>query len=85
MAADMAGQQPPGLLDEPVERRRAKRLDQVSPQLIPLLRAPGSLDLSPSDADEDHFGAPILGILVAVLISIPMWCGVILAAQAIVG
>ncbi len=83
--ADMAGEQPPDFHDERVERRRAQRLDHVSPQLLPLLRSPGSADALTTDADDDHFGTPILGIVVAVLISIPMWCGVILAAQAIVG
>jgi hypothetical protein len=72
--------------DKSLDRSRANRDTDLSPELLPLLRGPGNVCLSSPEYDDDqHVGAPMLGIFVAAALSIPLWCAVILAAQALIG
>ena len=67
-------------LDTPVQdRRRSGRPDQVSPHLIPLLRDAGSADVPPSDMGAEDAPdlagdlAPIVGIIIALVLSAALW------------
>ena len=62
------------------ERRRAGRLDDVSAELIPLLRRPDLHEPSQSsrsvddlEMDEMADGNAVAGIISAVAISVPLW------------
>jgi hypothetical protein len=55
-----------------VERRRPGRVENVSPELVPLLR--GQVDLVVDTADRDPYDlAAATGIAVGSLISAPIW------------
>ena len=82
---DLVAERLPVGQDEFVERRRANRLAEVSPQLLPLLRSGGTIDLTNEDVQGDVGATPMLGILIAAALSVPLWCGVILVAQAVIG
>ena len=63
-------------------RRRPGRIDQVSPNLIPLLRNPPTADipeLLPGEVDlpplEDEM-APATGIMFGLALSIPIWAAI---------
>ena len=79
---------PEGTLLQRLERRRAGRVEQISPHLIPLLRNPvpeGEAarllrEEAPFDAPleaelraDANALAPVKGIIAAALISIPIW------------
>jgi len=86
---------PDGSLLQRLERRRAGRIEQISPNLIPLLRNPvpegevarllreeAAFD-APLDVDfqeESPALAPARGIIAAALISIPLWALFLVAA-----
>ncbi len=87
---------PDGTLLQRLERRRAGRIEQVSPHLIPLLRNPlpdGELArllreeaLQASGLDKELQAQPVeqlsavRGILVAALLSVPLWALFLVAA-----
>jgi hypothetical protein len=55
-----------------VERRRPGRIENISPELIPLLRS--EVELPPDTADRDPYDlAAAAGIAVALLICAPIW------------
>ena len=58
------------------ERRRPGR-EAVSPELVELLRTP----MQPSDETVEQQGSPARGIIVAGLISLPLWALLITAAN----
>ena len=60
------------------DRRRPGRLDDVSPELIPLLRHPDDLEPDRDDA------RPATGIVIAVMLSVPLWAGMALLVRWIV-
>ena len=60
------------------DRRRPGRIEDVSPELIPLMRHPD--DLEP-DRDDIR---PMTGIVVAVLLSVPVWAGIALFVRWLV-
>lgn len=71
------------------DRRRPGRNDQVSPQLIPLLRKPATVDIPallpgkmnalPLRGDR----AFIRGIIFALALSVPFWAGIITVGWAV--
>ncbi len=54
------------------DRRRPGRIEDVSPELIPLMRHPDELE-----PDRDDL-RPMTGVLVAVALSVPVWAGIAL-------
>src|SRR6185437_13990826 len=68
----------------PADRRRPGRPETVSPELIPLLRDPASVEVPEHDAHlhaprnvrRDDMG-PARGLAVALLLALPFWCVVI--------
>lgn len=86
---------PEGPLLQRLERRRAGRVEQVSANLIPLLRNPvpqgeaarilheeARIDaaLEAEMRAEQHALAPVRGIIVAALLSLPLWAMLVAAA-----
>lgn len=72
-----------------LDRRRRGRPENVSPNLIPLLRNATSLEISPDDAPvtdrvRDDFG-PAKGIIAGLLLAIPLWSLIALGVWWIVG
>lgn len=70
----------PSSLLELTDRRRPGRVANVSPELVPLLRQPATIELPPAapiygadEYEEPHDLAAMQGITVAVLLSIPIW------------
>jgi hypothetical protein len=60
-----------------IERRRPGRLENVSPELIPILRSNRPLPEFPGQPDvPDHTDdlSSARGVLVGMAISIPIWC-----------
>ena len=71
-------------------RRRPGRRDQVSPDLVPLLRSPTTADICdplPGKMDagfvEDNL-ASVKGIVFALLLSVPLWAGIVFAVWLVV-
>lgn len=62
------------------DRRRPGRANQACPELLPLLRRAESVEVPelPLFIEQGHrLGTPLLGIAIAVALSVPLW-GVIL-------
>jgi hypothetical protein len=69
------------------DRRRSGRLEDVSPELIPLLRNPAAIEIPPDEPlalERDELGAA-KGIVVGVLLVIPFWLLVALGIWWAVG
>ena len=71
-------------------RRRPGRRDQVSPDLVPLLRSPTTADIcepSLGEADaqfiEDNL-ASVKGIMFALVLSVPLWAGIVFAVWSVI-
>lgn len=58
------------------DRRRPGRVDDVSPELIPLLRKPTADTPIEFDEDEVDQTAAIRGVFFGVLISAPIWAAI---------
>lgn len=71
--------------DAPPDRRRLGRLNDVSPELIPLLRG-SSRDSLPDLADDEnpHDLAAARGILFAAFVSIILWALIALAVWVVI-
>lgn len=71
------------------DRRRQGRRDSVSPALISLLRGPLAPNPSPGDKKEftDDRGdlASVVGIAVAVVLTVPLWAMIGLIGRAVLG
>jgi hypothetical protein len=65
------------LQGEDDDRRRPGRADDANPNLVPLLRGEAAPDLLVSDEIDPPYGleyaAPMSGIAVSVIMSIPLW------------
>jgi hypothetical protein len=80
----------PGVIEQATaDRRRAGRGETVSPDLIPLLRNPASLEIPPDDPPAgDRIrddGGPATGIAMGLLLAIPCWCVIALGVWWAVG